>query len=175
MIRSTIADRNRETRSGIQIELPVSARDSTVLLQRPDHGVAVRLESDYFDRERFGVTIHDAYRRGVYSLAAFPDDENGNRRRTDPIWEAELAVNGDTAESDLATVSDANISALAQHITVSLAHSGVEISLTDQQTIAHGLWWWFTLVVIGLILAETLTLVTAQRYRRSVRQTEWAT
>jgi len=175
MIRSTIADRNRATRSGIQVELPVSARDSTVMLQRPDHGVAVPLESGYFDRDRFGVTIRDAYRRGVYKVTAMPDDVNGVRQSADPIWDAELAVNGDAAESDLTAADDAAISALAQHVTVSLAHSGDEVSLAETHTIAHGLWWWCTLVALGLILAETLTLATAHRHRRSVRKAEWAT
>ncbi len=175
MLRSTIADRNRATRSSLPIELPVSARDAAVMLQRPDHGVAVPLESGYVDRERFGVTIRDAFRRGFYQVAALPTDENGIRRTADPIWEAELAVNGDAAESDLTAVDDAAIAALAQHVTVSLARAGDEISLADTHTIAHGLWWWFALVVLGLILAETLTLATAHRQRLSLRQSEWAT
>ncbi len=53
LIRSTIADRNTTTEADIHIELPVAARDATVMLQRPDQGVAVPLASDYFDRERF--------------------------------------------------------------------------------------------------------------------------
>ncbi|MEO8495972.1 MAG: BatA domain-containing protein, partial [Planctomycetota bacterium] len=175
MIRSTIADRSRATRSAIHVELPVSARDATVTLQRPDHGVVVPLEGGYFDRERFGVTIRDAYRRGIYNLAAMPDDEHGARRTSDPIWATALAVNGDAAESDLTTANEASVSALAKHITVSLAHSGDEISLADTDTIAHGIWWWFVLVVLLLVLAETVTLATAQHHRRPVGHAEWAT
>lgn len=175
MLRATIADRNHETRSSLPIELPAFARDATVMLQRPEHGVSVPLESGYVDRERFGVTINDAFRRGIYKVAAMPADESGIRQTANPIWETELAVNGEPAESDLTAVDAAAIAALAQHVTVSLAHAGDEISLTDTHTIAHGLWWWFALVVLGLILAETLTLATAHRQRRSLRQGEWAT
>ena len=172
MIYATIEDRQRTTRSGLQVELPVAARDATVLLQRPDHGVAFPLASGYLDRERFGVTIRDAYRRGVYSVAAMPEDENGNLSAADPIWEVEFAVNGDAAESDLTAVDDAHVAALARYVTVSLAHAGDEISLAATQPLAQGLWWWFTLVVLLLILAETLTLVTAQRRRRATHPTE---
>ncbi|MBC8356941.1 MAG: BatA domain-containing protein [Planctomycetes bacterium] len=175
MLRSTLDDPNATTQSGLQIELPVVAQDATVMIERPDHGVAAPVESDFLDRERFGVTIRDAYRRGVYKVAAMSHDENGTVKTIDPIWEMELALNGDPAESDLTSVDDAKIAALAQHINVSLARSSDEISLTDSPTMAHGLWWWLTLVVLALLMAETLTLVSAHRHRRSIREAEWAT
>ena len=175
LIRSTIADRSSTTQAAIQVELPVIARDANVMLQRPDQGVAVPLASDYLDRERFGVTVPAAYRRGIYDVAAMPADGDGVRSTVDPIWNMELAVNGDSAESDLTAADGARLSALAQHIAVSVTHSGDEVSLVDTQTVAHGLWWWFTLVVLVLLLAETLTLATAQRQRRTLREPEWAT
>ncbi|HUG69525.1 MAG TPA: VWA domain-containing protein [Pirellulaceae bacterium] len=175
MIRSTIADRNTTTQGHIQIELPVAARESKVMLQRPDQGAAVPLVADYFDRERFGVTILAADRRGIYAVTALPAEENGVRSTVDPIWNTELAVNGDPTESDLTTADDAVLSALAHHVSVSLVHSGGEISLADWQTVVPGTWWWFTLVVLVLLLAESLTLATAHRQRRSHRETEWAT
>jgi len=104
-----------------------------------------------------------------------PVDGDGVRSTVDPIWSMELAVNGDPAESDLTVADDARLSALAQHIAVSVTHSGDEVSLVDTQTVAHGLWWWFTLVVLVLLLAETLTLATAHRQRRTLREPEWAT
>ncbi|MBI2481812.1 MAG: VWA domain-containing protein, partial [Planctomycetia bacterium] len=170
MIRSTIADRNKTTQENIQIELPVVARDAKVMLQRPDLGVAVPLAADYLDRARFGVTIPAVYRRGIYGVAAMPVEESGVRSTTDPIWNTELAVNGDAAESNLAAVDDAALSALSQHIDVSVAHSGDEISLADTQSVAHGIWWWFTLAVFFLLLAETLILATAHRQRRTLRE-----
>jgi hypothetical protein len=175
LIRSTISDRNSTTQAAIQIELPIMARDANVMLQRPDQGVAIPLASAYLDRERFGVTVPAAYRRGIYDVAAMPADGDGVRSTVDPIWSMELAVNGDPAESDLTVADDARLSALAQHIAVSVTHSGDEVSLVDTQTVAHGLWWWFTLVVLVLLLAETLTLATAHRQRRTLREPEWAT
>jgi hypothetical protein len=175
LIRSTISDRNSPTQAAIQIELPVMARDANVMLQRPDQGVAIPLASAYLDRERFGVTVPAAYRRGIYDVVAMPADGDGVRSTVDPIWSMELAVNGDPAESDLTVADDARLSALAQHIAVSVTHSGDEVSLVDTQTVAHGLWWWFTLVVLVLLLAETLTLATAHRQRRTLREPEWAT
>lgn len=174
-IRSTLDDHNETTRSNLEIELPVLARDATVVVTRPDHGVAVPIESSFLDRKRFGVTVRDAYRRGIYEVAAMSRDENGNVKSTDPIWDIELAVNGDPSESDLTAADDAQIAALAQHINISLAQSSDEISVADAPTIANSLWWWLTLVVLVLMLAETLILVTAHRHRRSLRETEWAT
>jgi hypothetical protein len=174
MIRTTIADRNTTTQAAIQIELPVVARDANVMLQRPDQGVAIPLASDYLDRERFGVTVPGAFRRGVYGLAAMPAEGNGVRSMADPIWSRELAVNGDSGESDLTAADGASLSALAQHIAVSVTTSGDEVSLVDTLTVAHGIWWWFTLVVLVLLLAETLMLATAHRQRRTLREPEWA-
>lgn len=175
MIRSTISSRNTPTRSDIEIELPLAARDSTVMLQRPDQGVAVPLVSDYFDRERFGVTIPAAFRRGIYGVAAMPVDASGIRNSADPIWSADLAVNGEAVESDLTPADDAAFATLAQHVTLSLTHSGNEISLAEANPIAQGIWWWFTLAVLALLMAESLTLVAAHRQRRLLRETEWAT
>lgn len=175
MICSTIADHNTTTQNGIQIELPIVARNAKVMLQRPDLGVAEPLTPDYFDRERFGVTIPAVYRRGIYGVAALPVEEGSLRATADPTWNTEIAVNGDATESDLTTVDDASVAALSQYVAVSVAHSGEEVSLVDTQTVAHGLWWWFTLVVLALLLAETLILATAHRQRRTLREPEWVT
>ncbi|MEX0818856.1 MAG: hypothetical protein WD070_04665, partial [Pirellulaceae bacterium] len=175
LIRSTIADRDTMTGTAIQVELPISARDSTVVLQRPEHGVVAPLEPEYFDRERFGVTIRQAYRRGIYRLSAASADEQGVLSTANPVWQIELAVNGDRDESDLTAVDSARVAALGQRITVNLTHSADEVNLADTQTAAHGLWWWLALVVLCLVLAETLTLVVASRRRRSLLETEWAT
>ncbi len=104
-----------------------------------------------------------------------PAEGNGVRWTADPLWSMELAVNGEPAESDLTTVDSGTLSALAQHVAISVTGSGDEVSLVDTHTVAHGIWWWLTLVVLGLLLAETLTLATAHRQSRLFRKPEWAT
>ncbi len=169
-IRSTIADHNRTTRLQVLIELPVAARDSKIVLRQPNQPMSRELASHYIDREQFGVTIPNVFRRGLYKLSAMPTPEGQANQNTSSLWEMELAVNGNSSESDLTAANDASTAELAQHTSVTLTRSADEVSLANTNLLGQSIWWWFALVVLVLLFVEMLVLVTARRGRSVVQE-----
>ncbi len=164
-IRSMIENRNRTTQARLPIELPVGVRDSKVMLNRPGQATAIELKSEYINKEQFGVTIRDPFRRGFYEVAAVSKDASIGHETDSPLWEVELAINGDGRESDLTAADDKSIGALAQHRSVTLTRDAESVSLADVNLFTRSSWWWFALVVLILLVVETLVLVAGSNRR----------
>lgn len=101
-------------------------------------------------------------------------DASENKSEVDPIWDTEVAINGDSIESDLSKADEVALSTLAQDVALTVASSADEVSFIGTQTTDPGIWWWLAVVVLVVLVAETLTLVIAHRKLRSIREPEWA-
>ena len=174
-LRSTIVDWNIPSQATIRVDLPSHVRDAKVELTRPDSSLATALESGFLDRQRFGVTIADAFDRGVYTVAAWPRDESQPSGNRDSIWEQTIAVNGEPDESVLESATSAQIATLAQRIPLRSAKSADDLSVGHSHGLSDETWWWCALVVLILVGMETVVLMIAQQRRPTTRDAGLAT
>ena len=76
-----------------------------------------------------------------------------------PAWEAPLAVNGLSEESELTVIDRAEFDRLTAGADVRLVKTGEAINLSGGATSWQNSWWWLLLGVLTLLIAEMLVLV----------------
>lgn len=163
LIRSTLPRRSFHPQDRLSIPLGASERGTAVHLQRPDKATSSEtVDVGFIQSNQEGVTIANVWQRGLYQLEPVPA-RNAPRGLADRAWRLEFTVNGDAAESDLARLPDNELQ--SQVVQPGIGQLLVGDSLGEVRSAARGsgLWWWLTLSVFLLLIAELIVLFVSTR------------
>ncbi len=169
LIRSTWHEPHLATQAEITVELPLMYRDASVMLRRPGDTSLTRLESTFLDREHVGVRIPQAWQRGIYQVRVVSADSTTSVAEATStgatLWSRDLALHGDSRESDLSKIDEATVAEWARHIPLNVTSSSADIRLWGTRSLARNLWWWLAVVVLLLLVVEAMILATAPGQR----------
>jgi hypothetical protein len=156
MLERTLPQRNLA--SVEQITLPVSDRNASYNLTRPD-GSQEPLAVDALGADVYGVSVRNATSRGVYKVTALKPDPSAEHEGLEgKLWEIPLAVNGAARESDLTLLDESSLQQRMPEAKYRWIGRGERISLEGSQVRGQNLWKWLVLLVLVCLLAELAVL-----------------
>ena len=171
MLAATLPSRNFDTVAAITLPVAAADRRADVTVTTPD-GTAEALGVEALGGERFGVTLRDACRRGIYTVAA------ADRAPATPAtpaaeavrWKMPVAVNGPAEESE-PTVLDVATFAEATGSDPRFRWVGPSdpIALSAARVSGQQSWWWLLLLALACLLLETLLLGWPYRERAAAQ------
>lgn len=159
MTQATLPRRNFPAMERITLPLPVESPNLAVALARPGHKQPDEpLDVGYISTERRGVTVPSLLERGVYRIVGQTVQGSEQPEPTDakPAWEIPLTISGDSAESDLAALSEEDFDELAGSANLRWVGAGQEVSLAGVAIRGQTSWWWLIVLVLGILLVEML-------------------
>jgi hypothetical protein len=160
LIRDTLPRQNFTPQSRIALPLPIRDRRVQVVLERPDTTATTEfVDIGFVGREEFGVVVRDAWTRGIYRLSAIRNEGRTSIKAIEPVWKLALAVNGETEESQLQTISGQQRESLAGLPGVLLANGEQLLESGFEASDSRPLWRWLLLMVMILLFAELGMLV----------------
>jgi len=144
-----------------QLTLPLARlnQNLSVSLSRPERVAEDPLEVTYIGAQQRGVTLSGLLSRGIYSLRGRKLTVQNDATTQKPLWEIPLAVNGASEESDLAPATSGELEQAASGADIRFVAAGETINLSGAATRWQSSWWWLTLGVLTLLLAEMLVLI----------------
>jgi hypothetical protein len=165
LIRSTLPQRNFQPQDQLAFPVPKRSLGLAVELQRPDTSLPPEwIDVGFIQRNQRGVTIRDAWSRGLYRLVS----ENTPQSSTsfaEENWRAEIAVNGNASESDLSPLSASEIRSRIVDSGVGQLFTGDSLGAIGSATQGSALWWWLILLVGVLLCGELVILFLSGRVR----------
>ncbi len=160
LLRSTLPHRNYTPQRQLAIPLPVRARGAKVRLQRPQSsGPDNVLDVGFIGEDRLGVTIVDAWTRGLYRLQSAAGDDESDKLELRG-WRETIALNGDAGESDLTPLTDDEFQKQVLDTHVGQLVTGDTLSAVDHSAHGSPFWWWLVLTVLVLLIVELILLAT---------------
>lgn len=165
MIGATLPGRNFGAVDQLTLPLPREDHDVVATLLRPSSAEPEPVDVGAIGADARGVTLHGLVERGFYRVSAKAPVAPGvaasgsaSQAEAVPLWEVPIAVNGDPQESELASLGEGRFDELAADSKLRWVEEGSEISLAGTAIRGQGMWWYLTLAVFLLLLAEMLTL-----------------
>ena len=157
LMEGTLPTRNY--RAGQKIVLPVERRtDMRLTVTRPS-GVREPLNLEAIGADASGVMIRRPVMAGHYLVAAEqPDAALPGSAATSSIDEIPIAVNGDEQESNLTTISAADLQQKLGHEHVRVLTADEPIRVEGGTRRGQDLWKLFAWCVLGCLLLEKLVL-----------------
>ena len=154
------------------ITLPVAAADrrADIAVQTPD-GTIEALGVEALGGDRFGVTLRDACRRGVYTITATapPTAAAARDGAAAPLWTRPVAVNGPAEESQPGLLDAAGFAAAVRDDPrYRWVGPADPIGLTAARVSGQQSWWWLLLAALACLAAETALLAWPHRMRAAV-------
>ncbi len=128
-------------------------------LQRPQTTQPLDvLDVGFIGQDQLGVTIPDAWTRGVYHLQSATGDDEIDKLEL-RSWHETIALNGEASESDLTPLAVEEFRKRVLDTHVGQLLSGDTLSTVNNS--AHGsAWWWLVLSTFVLLLTELVLLAT---------------
>lgn len=160
-IRDTLPRRSFAV--GQRVAIPIdSATQQVATLRRPHEEIDEPIDIGFVGEAQRGVTIEQTLRRGIYDirLANASDglqDTEGNSRIL-PV-----SVEDISEESDLTMLSPQEFEQAIDLQQVSWVAPTAEISLSGDTIAGQNFWWFLTIGVLLLLLAELLILASQPR------------
>lgn len=161
MTRSTLATRNFVPTEQLTLPVPAHEHDLAVTVTRPRQLDPEPLDVGFIGNDIRGVTLHGLYQRGVYRVSGFRRDPNAEGVQLPdekPVWEVPIVVNGAAAESELEPFTRERFEKLTAGSTMRWIEAGEDISLAGAAIRGQESWWYITLAVLILLLAEMVVL-----------------
>lgn len=165
MLAATLPARNFDTLAAITLPVAAADRRADVTVTTPD-GTAEPLGVEALGGERFGVTLRDACRRGIYTVAAAdrvaaaPSAPATEPRAAEAVrWRMPVAVNGPAEESQPALLDVAAFAAATGgDPRFRWVGPSDPIALSAARVSGQQSWWWLLLLALACMLGETLLL-----------------
>jgi hypothetical protein len=164
LMRSTLRNGNFRPRREIQLAVAPEDRMAKVQLQRPGlRSLPDYLEVGFIGQEQYGVTIRDAWDRGVYTISAFESPESTMAGGAgEALWQQTVAVGGESGESDLTSLSGECWNNISASTGLVLLRSGESLGAVAADMTGRNYWWWLSLAVLVVLLAELAVLAWSQ-------------
>jgi len=159
MIQSTLPERTIAPADQLTLPLARLNQNLSVTLSRPGRVTEDPLEVTYIGAQQRGVTLSGLLNRGVYYVRGRKLTSLLDASTQKPIWEVPLAVNGASEESDLSSVTSRELEQATAGADIHFVAAGEAINLSGAATSWQNSWWWLTLGVLTLLLAEMLVLI----------------
>lgn len=161
MVQATLPTRNFAPTGQLTMPLATSAPDLAATLLRPHRPGEEAVDIGFIGQDVRGITLTSLYDRGAYRLAAYHEPDLTAATATTaakPVWDAPFAVNGSADESVLAPLGREKFAEIAAGAPVHWVDPGEEISLAGATIRGQSLWWWLSLLVLGIVLFEMALL-----------------
>ncbi|MCH7729721.1 MAG: hypothetical protein IH991_25105 [Planctomycetes bacterium] len=167
MIQSTLPQLNFVPKERIDLPAPAD-QNVTVALRRPGTERLERLRIDFVSGDRLGLMINNPLIRGIYTVEAYRPEVNLEELAGEkPLWQMPLSVNGDPAESELASLGRSTFEKRSGQVTnVRWVGPTEEISVEGTQVRNQDMWIFFILAVLLFLLTE-LALLALPALRRA--------
>lgn len=190
LVYATLPNRNFVAQQQVSVGLPGVSVGTHLELQRPGQAATESIEVGYIQRHRSGVVVPNMWNRGVYSLLELTQDvtspvgmpgqisgqarhaytvaEPGRNVRGNPDnrWRYRIAINGQSAESNLTSLRPDQRSRLESGSNVRWLSQG-ETSWNPEFSTSGGHWWRFLIVsVLVFLLLEMAILAWPFRVSR---------
>jgi hypothetical protein len=165
MLAATLPSRNFDTVAAITLPIATADRRADITVTAPD-GTVEALGVESLGGDRFGVTLRDACRRGVYVITAADRPADGAARdgADGQRWRMPVAVNGPAEESQPAVLDAATFTAAVggdpRYRWVGPAEP---IGLAAAKVSGQQSWWWLLLAALACLLCETAILAWPYR------------
>ena len=159
MIQTTLPEQNIAPTDRLTLPLPRLNQNLAMTLSRPGRVTEDPLEVSYIGAQRRGVTLGGLLSRGVYQIRGRRLSSAPAAAAEKPVWEAPLAVNGSSEESELTTMARAEFDRLTAGADISLVPPGEAINLSGAATRGQNSWWWLMFGVLVLLITEMAVLV----------------
>jgi len=158
MLQETLPRRNMSTEPP-ELVLPVSAaeRAARFTLKRPD-GQEELLTVDPLGPERWGITVGNRTRRGIYRVTAARGPQASQEGLEAKLWEIPLAVNGPADESQLLSATEAQLRQRSGSVRSLESVQAGAAGLRRAQLYGTDLWRWVMFGVLACLLLELLLL-----------------
>jgi hypothetical protein len=173
MLGRTFPRRNYSTQEQVIVAIDPADRSADFSLERP----ASESESLFVDAvgsDRFAITLKNLTQRGHYRLVAerpldataiekrdatpLADHFRTRGRAINRLWQRELAVNGPTEESDLQTVSEADLRERLAGAAAAWVGRGEPIRLEGAAVRGQEFWKWLMAAALACLLLELAIL-----------------
>jgi hypothetical protein len=165
LIRSTLPRHNFLPQDQLTIPVPLRGLDQAIQLQRPDTSLPPEwIDVGFIQQKQRGVTIRNAWSRGLYRLASQPAPDAPGLLVEDS-WQSEIAVNGSAGESDLTPLPASEFQSRIVETGLGQVTSGNTLGAIGSQTRGSALWWWLVLMVFLLLCGELTMLAVGSRQR----------
>ncbi len=166
LLAETVPSKNFSSEQGLVLPIAATNRNAQISLIAPD-GTRQSLSVDSLGGDRFGVSLGNWTKRGIYHVVAVKQSGDSPTAKPlaasqitpDVLWDIPLAVNGPASESKLVPDHAADASNGAGHSFVDA--TGQAFSSTSGGT-GEWTWWgieawkWLGGLVLFLLLAELL-------------------
>jgi hypothetical protein len=156
MIRSTLVERNYAAVERITLPLAAEDRDAQITLHRPN-GEEQPLDAGFVGKEQIGAVIQKPLTRGIYRLTAVKLEASA-AQGTQTAWQMAIAVNGESAESDLTPLTRGAFEERAAGSELRWVGPAEAISLAGEAISGQNSWRVLLLLVLVLLLAEIALL-----------------
>jgi hypothetical protein len=144
--------------AGQKITLPIERRaDVRLSVTRPS-GLKETLTVDAISATALGVTVRRPLTAGAYTISAEQTDSATPGSAANTVDEFPLAVNGAEAESNLATISEAELQQKLGHDNVRVLSADDPIRIEGGSRRGQDLWKLCGWCVLGCLLLEQLIL-----------------
>lgn len=156
-LHRTLSARNLSTAERLALPVPAAQRYARFTLADPE-GREETMAVDALSADRYGLTLRDLPRRGIWRVTAYGADDAPGARPETKLWEVPLAVNGPAEESDLRAVSESGIRERAGEARLSVVAGTAAVSLAGGPAAGEDFWRWLILAVFAGLLLETVVL-----------------
>jgi len=173
MIAATLPPRTFDTVATIALPVAAADRRADVTVRAPD-GTVEALGVEALGGDRFGVTLRDACRRGIYTItaAARPTTGGPPDAAEAPLWRMPVAVNGPAEESQPALLDAAGFAqAVGGDPRFRWVGPSDPIGLAAARVSGQQSWWWLLLAALACLAAETAVLAWPYRERTAAAPT----
>jgi hypothetical protein len=149
LLVETLPSQNVETERSLVLPVAVGERSARIAMKDPD-GQEQALSVDALGGDRYGVSLGNWIRRGVYRVSASRGGDASEAAES-KLWEVPLAVNGPDDESALAAGASGVAPIAGQHTFLDVAQAS---AFTFVQFQGVDLWKWLIVLVLVGLLAE---------------------
>lgn len=167
MIAATLPKVTFDTVAAITLPVSASDRRADITVTAPD-GTVEALGVEALGGDRFGVTIRDACRRGIYTVSARQRQADSAQARSvdAALWRMPVAVNGPAEESQPALLDVASFhEKVGDDPHYRWIGPSEPIGLSAARVSGQQSWWWLLLGALACLLAETALLGWPYRER----------
>lgn len=157
LLAETLPSRNLSSESSLVLPIAAAERSARFTLTDAE-GQQQSLAVDALSGDRYGLSLGNWTRRGVYRLTASRSSESSNGNGSSgsdetKLWEIPLAVNGPADESELDVNAASPTNAARQSFAEATAQA---YSVAPIELQGIGIWKWLIGLVLLLLLVELL-------------------
>lgn len=160
MLAATLPARTFDTLAAITLPVAAADRRSDITVTAPD-GTVEALAVEALGGDRFGVTLRDACRRGVYTVTARERAATAGPAPQDAAvrWKLPVAINGPAEESAPAVLDAAGFSqAVGGDPRLRWVAPEAPISLAAAKVSGLQAWWWLLAAALACLVGELVLL-----------------